>query len=202
MKLTLKIFAGIFLLSVTSLLMSCGGGDKKDNANSDSTKGITKDAKNEIPGTLDGAKQLVAQFLDKKANYETLTKNLTPTMEDAKAIFQKEADAKTAYDFMADFYKKILDKKQYIQPNPGQDDYFVVPATGKELKKKKWKGEIYDYFPGGYHKVGEMLKDDATIYLFKFVKKGEKDGMRFEGLTFVNNHWVMFPKVWRAFESK
>ena len=96
----------------------------------------------------------------------------------------------------------MIDGKEYIKPKAEQNDFFVISATAKQLKEKEWKGEIYDYFPGGYHKVAPMLKDDANIYLFKFVKKGEKSGMRFDGLTFVNNHWVIFPKLWRAFESK
>ena len=39
-----------------------------------------------------------------------------------------------------------------------------------------------------------------TLFRFKFVKAGETIGMAFDGLAFVNGHWRIFPKPWRAAE--
>jgi hypothetical protein len=36
------------------------------------------------------------------------------------------------------------------------------------------------------------------IYRFKFVEPGKDLGMAFDGLIYVNGHWRIFPKPWRA----
>jgi len=56
-------------------------------------------------------------------------------------------------------------------------------------------------FPGGYAKVAPHMKPGHTWYRFKFVKSGERLGMAYDGFTFVNHHWVIVPKPWRALKE-
>ena len=55
--------------------------------------------------------------------------------------------------------------------------------------------------PGGYAKVAPHMKAGHTWYRFKFVKSGERVGMAYDGLTFVNHHWVIVPKPWRVLKE-
>ena len=45
-------------------------------------------------------------------------------------------------------------------------------------------------FPGGYKRVADKFKPGLTVYRWKYVKPGEKLGMSFDGLVYVNNHWA------------
>ena len=59
---------------------SCGGSGKKGNPANDTTKTHAVDTtiKAAVPGSLDDAKQLVAKFMIKGADYASLTEILKP----------------------------------------------------------------------------------------------------------------------------
>ncbi len=191
-----SIFAAVFIIFIMS---SCGGSDKKDKNSSDSSKTLKKDSvENAIKaGTIDDAKKLVGKFMEKGVDYDKLTISLKPTIEDAKALFTKEGDAKKAFNYVAKAFDQIEKAKEYIQPKADQNDYILLSATLKEIKEGKGDGVE---FQGGYKKVIQKFKDDVVLYIFKFVKKGETQGMTYHGLTYVNNHWVILFKVWKAFK--
>jgi len=196
-KLRTLITLVIAAFFMTAIMTSCGGSGKTDKDTKDSTK--TDNTKVEAKGTMDEAKTLVAKFLVKGADYTALSKDLRPTKEDAKAIFIKEEDATKAFEYVDNMFGDMIQDKDGIKPEEGQTESIVKSATGKDFKEKKGDAEE---FPGGYKDLAPRLKDDVTFYLFKFVKKGETSGMRYEGLVFVNNHWVIFPKLYRAFKEK
>lgn len=185
--------------TIAIMLFSCKGHGKKDVSVTDTTKTVTKDttAKAVTPGTIDDAKQLVAKFMAKGADYPALTENLKPTLEDAKAIFRKEADAQKAFTYISKAYAQIEKSKDFIRPTTIQTDYIVIGATQAELKSGKGNATT---FPGGFKAIAPRLADNVTFYIFKFVKKGAKEGLNHYGLIYVNNHWVIFLKVWKAFK--
>ncbi|MGD0711431.1 MAG: hypothetical protein ABR968_09665 [Bacteroidales bacterium] len=187
----------VIATALTILLFSCKGHGKKDNSASDTTKTHATDStvKTAVPGSLDDAKQHVAKFMVKGADYAALTENLKPTLEDAKALFKKEADAKKAFDYISKAYAQIEKSKDFIRPTSIQTDYIVVSATQSEIKDGKVN--VKDF--GGFKLIASRLADNVTFYIFKFVKKGAKEGLNHYGLTYVNNHWVIFLKVWKAF---
>jgi len=67
-------------------------------------------------------------------------------------------------------------------------------ATTKELREGN---PILREFPGGYKKVAGLMQGEYPILRFKFVEPGETMGLAFDGLIFVNDHWVLMPKPWR-----
>jgi len=178
-------------------MISCGGNKDRKGNTSDSTKSQVKDAiVNTVKaGTLDDAKQLISKFMIKGADYAKLTNSLKPTLADANALFAKEEYAKKAFDYITKIFEQINKKKDYIQPKDGEIGYTVIPATVKDIKEGTGNASE---FPGGYKKISSKLKDNNNIYLIKFLKKGEKDGSTFHSLVFVNNHWVIFFKVWKG----
>jgi len=192
---------GLMIASLFSLsLISCSGGkDKKDAKDTTKTDTIAKTT--ELKGDLEGAKKIVEEFLKKGADCMALTMKLIPTLEDCKAYVAKEEDAQKVYDYMMEGKSKIQKDNKAIQPKDGQDSYLIYSATTDKMKEKEWSGDL-DKFPGGYREASAKLKPGVTVYLFKLVKKGEEKGMRYDGLVFVNGHWVIFPKVYRAFKEE
>lgn len=86
-----------------------------------------------------------------------------------------------------------------IKPRPNQTEVKIWSATGSELAKGTGSAKE---FPSEYKKVGKHLAPAMLFYRFKFVEPGKETGMAYDGLAFVNGHWVIAPKPWRAIEGK
>lgn len=143
-------------------------------------------------GSEASATALLKKFLAPGADRAALTKELRPTTNDYAKVF------------IADFAKKLeaaqkplWDSAPAIGPKEGQTEVTVGKATAEDFQKGTAAAKE---FPGGYAKLGDKLQSGVTLFRFKFVKPGETLGMAFDGLTFVNGHWCIFPKPWRAAE--
>ena len=171
--------------ALTLALAGCGGG----------TGGVagggSPSSKSAFPGTEDGAKSLLAEFVKSGADTATLSKTLRPTKADYDAVFM--SDLATKADAV---YGPAWDGGQMvIAPKAGQTQVQVSSATSDELKG--WTGGAAE-FPGGWKDVGAQLKPGVTFYRFKFVEPGQDLGMAYDGLAYVNGNWRIFPKPWRA----
>jgi hypothetical protein len=144
-----------------------------------------------FPGTAEGAKALLGEFLKPNANRPGLTRALKPTAAEYAAVFEGDnaTKAATAYE------KLWNDPRAVIGADPANTELLVWSATTDELKSGT--GEA-NHFPGGYKQVAQHLKSGLTMYRWKFVKPGEKLGMAYDGLVYVNGRWTWFPKPWRA----
>ena len=147
-------------------------------------------------GTEDGAKSLLKQFVAPKADHETLSKSLRPTSADYKALFDDATASK-----MESAYAKEWDAgHMVIKPkNEKQSEIRLWGATGAELAEGKGHAKE---FPGGYKKIGKHLAPTVTFYAFKFVERGKDAGMAFDGLAYVNAHWVIVPKPFHNLEGE
>ncbi|MEO6789268.1 MAG: hypothetical protein ABI318_24350 [Chthoniobacteraceae bacterium] len=146
----------------------------------------------EDAGSEAAATAVLKKFLAASADRAALTKELRPTSEDYAKIFT------------ADFAKKLeaaqkpmWESAPAIGPKEGQTEVTVAKATTEDFQKGTAAAKE---FPGGYAKLGDKLQPGVTLFRFKFVKPGETLGMAFDGLAFVNGHWRIFPKPWRAAE--
>ncbi len=146
-----------------------------------------------FPGTEEGAKQLLSLFLKSGADYKVLSKKLEANKEDYLAYFKKDV-AEKVFQKYKKLYKRW--KGLLIKPKKGQTELLLWKTSVEELQK--WTGNAKDYFPGGYKKIASQLKPGFTVYRFKFVKPGKKLGMAYDGLVYINNHWVIFPKPWKV----
>ena len=165
-------------------LAGCGGGGQSSSA--------------KFPGTKDGAKSLLGEFMKPDADRKKLTMELRPTKEDYRAFYADESTAARAETY---FDKLWSSGDAVVAPKEGQTELKLFSATTEDLRDSK--GESSD-FPGAMISLASTgnLKPNQTIYAFKFVKPGESTGMAFEGLTHVNGHWRLFPKPWKFMESK
>ncbi len=148
-----------------------------------------------MQGNEEGAKALLTQFVSPTADHAALTRSLRPTTADFKALY----DAATAPKIEAAQAKDWDSGKAVIKPKPGQSDVKIWSATGAELASGKGPGATN--FPGGYRRVGKHLAPTVTFFRFKFVEAGKDTGTAYDGLAFVNGHWVISPKPWRAMDG-
>jgi hypothetical protein len=148
-----------------------------------------------LQGNEDGARALLSQFVAPNADHLALTRSLRPTSSDYKSLF----DAKAAAKIEAAQAKEWDSNKAVIKPKPGQTEIKVWSATGSDLAKGTGNAKE---FPGGYKKVAKHLAPSVLFFRFKFVEAGKDTGTAYDGLAFVNGHWVIAPKPWRAMEGK
>jgi hypothetical protein len=136
-------------------------------------------------GNEEGARALLTQFVAPNADHAALTKSLRPSTGDYKSLFDAEAAAKVESAQAKDWASNKAVK--------------IWSATGSDLVKGTGSAKE---FPGGYKKIAKHLAPSATFFRFKFVEAGKDTGTAYDGLAFVNGHWVIAPKPWRALEGK
>jgi hypothetical protein len=147
------------------------------------------------PGTEDGARQMLTDIRT-SPDAKAMTLALKPASADYKAVFAGDAAAKAE----AGYEKLWSDPKAVITASPANTELLLSKATTDELKQ--WTAAAEADFPGGYKKVADKLQPGLTVYRWKYTKPGEKLGMSYDGLIFVNGHWAWFPKPWRVLGSE
>ncbi len=142
-----------------------------------------------FPGTPDGAKALLGEYLKPGADVTTLIKGLRPDPEDYAVVFTGDAAKKVqaVEDTMWNSGQANLKAAHATQT-----ELLLLSATTDELKAGS------PNCPGGYKEAAAQMKSGLTVYCFKFVEPGSKTGTAFDGLIFVNGHWALFSKPWRA----
>ncbi|MDB4998562.1 MAG: hypothetical protein JWM74_5994 [Myxococcaceae bacterium] len=147
-----------------------------------------------FPNTPAGAKSLVSEFLKPGVDAAALSKQLRPASADYKAVF----DAATAAKIDA-VYSPEWDKGSFVvQARPGQTEVKISSATVADFKAANEKAKD---FPSGYAKLAPRLVGASTIYRFRFVEPGQEQGNAYDGLVYVNGHWVLIPKPWRGLDD-
>lgn len=145
----------------------------------------------DFPGTAEGAKAMLGELLKPNADVAALSKGLRPDPDDYAAVFSGDA---------AEKIKKVMDPawdsgQLVLKGNPGQTELLMASASVDELKAGTGGAQSC---PGGYKDAAAQMKSGLVVYCFKFVEPGKTLGMAFDGLIYVNGHWAIFPKPWRA----
>lgn len=171
----------IFTLTVASLLFAaaCGGSTTS-----------------KFPGTKDGARALLSEFMKEGADTKSLTSELRPTKEDYRAFYNEEASAERAEKFFEPLW---TGGSANVAPKDGQTELKLFSATPEEMRN--FSPDTSE-MPSGLLALADEIKPNVTVYTFKFVKPGESTGMAYEGLVHVNGKWRLFPKPWRFMEGK
>lgn len=191
---TSNLLTALALLAFAIIGCSSGGNNANggNNTNGSSNAGGTNSSSSSYPGTEDGAKALVAEFVKPGADLAALTRNLRPTKADYDAVFTPDLAAKADTVYGAAWDGGQLGS---IAPKPGQTQVMIMSATSEELKS--WTGDAKE-FAGGWKDVSAQLKPGVTFYQFQFVEPGKKFGMAYDGLAYVNGNWRIFPKPWKV----
>jgi hypothetical protein len=191
-KTGLRIWS-LTTLGIALLLAGCGPRESDGGTPAPPTSPTqpSGDDASTYPGTEEGAKALLAEFVKPGADHASLTRPLRPTRADLEAIFEGDLAAKA--DAM---YGPAWDSgKLVVAPKSGQTEVKIASATSNEIKSGAGAASE---LPGGWKDVAGKMKPDIRIYRFKFVEPGKDLGMAFDGLVFVNGNWRIVPKPWRA----
>lgn len=179
----------LHLIAAAAALLFAGCNKSPDAGAKDSG---AKDVAGKDAGTIESATALLKKFLTPGADTAALSKELRPTSADYAKVFTADFGKK-----LEEMQKPMWDTAPNIGPKPGQTELTTAAATTEDFQKGTAAAKE---FPGGYAKLGDKLQPGVTLFRFKFVKPGETTGMAFDGLAFVNGHWRIFPKPWRAAE--
>jgi hypothetical protein len=142
-------------------------------------------------GNAAAAKEMLTAMTKPGADHAALSLALRPKAEDYPAVFVGDAAAKmkAAMDPLWDGGKLTL------KPSAEQTEIDIIGAPQANLATGT---ENAQGCPGGYKDVADKIQPKTTVYCFKFVKPGEKAGLAVDGLVWVNGHWALFPKPFRA----
>jgi hypothetical protein len=144
-----------------------------------------------LPGTKEGAKELLGEFLKPGADTKKLTMDLRPSKEDYLAFYSETATAERAEKFFEPLWSGGTAE---IAAKEGQTELKLYSATPDEMRQDT--GDSAE-MPPSLLALADDIKPGVTVYTFKFVKPGETSGMAYEGLVHVNGKWRLFPKPWR-----
>jgi hypothetical protein len=53
-------------------------------------------------------------------------------------------------------------------------------------------------FPAGYQGIADLLVPERVWARWKYLRRGETSGMAYDGLVWLNERWVWFPKPYRV----
>jgi len=140
----------------------------------------------DYPNSADGLKSLLGEFTKPGAKAADVVAALKPDLADCEAAF--EGDASKSIHTLSE---ELL-AKDGLSFKP--EDAIEVKASGTAADFKAFtSGEpIERHCPGGYKRVGPVMKPGITFHCAKI------GGTTLNLFAFVNGHWVIFPKAFRA----
>lgn len=145
-------------------------------------------------GNAAAAKEMLSALIKPGADQAALTMAMRPKPEDYAAVFVGDAAQK-----MKAFIDPLWDGgKLALKPSADQTEIDILGAPQPQLVKGEGNAQAC---PGGYKDVADKIQPKVVVYCFKFVKPGEKGGLHVDGLVYVNGHWALFPKPFRALKG-
>jgi hypothetical protein len=137
------------------------------------------------------AKETLSAFTKPGADYAALSTALRPKSEDYDAVFVGDAAQKVraTLDPIWDGGKAVL------KPLADQTEIVGAGVTPDQLGKGEGDASAC---PDGYKDVADKINPKMVVYCARFVKPGEKGGLRINGLVYVNGHWALFQNSFKA----
>ncbi|MBD3408679.1 MAG: hypothetical protein GF419_00605 [Ignavibacteriales bacterium] len=150
----------------------------------------------DFPGTKEGAKELVKRFVEEGADYRALTLQLKPADEDYETYFVESVVPIAKKNYYSQIW--FPPESAFKPMGEGETEVLLFDATLEELQNNTGQAPRY---PEGYDQIAHLIKGNPTIYMFEFVRPGETEGTKHDGLVYINDHWAMFPSPWRFVEE-
>jgi hypothetical protein len=137
------------------------------------------------------AMALLSQFVDpgQVSARLGLLLALRPRPEDYERAFVAEAA-----EAGREAYGTLWASPQPLNPPPQQTLVELHVATVHELGNGTGTARE---FPGGYAQVASLLRPDRLWLCWRFCEPGHSVGVLYDGLVFLDERFVWFPKPWR-----
>lgn len=143
-----------------------------------------------------GPEGLLRAFFAPNADFAALTAELRPSEADIRAVYNDPLATALVANY-AGMYDGLAESGGGLAPKATQTELLIVETTTDELVVNP---DMRAEFPGGYGDVLPYMNGGFPIVRFKFVEPGATSGRAFDGLIFVNDHWVLMPKPWRSLD--
>jgi Immunity protein 49 len=96
-------------------------------------------------------------------------------------------------------YRELWSQGLHVQkPTSGQSEIQCYASPAGMLDEPN---ELSAPFPQGYQAIAPWLNPHRVWVAWKYVQPGEQAGLAFDGLVWVDDHWVWFPKPYRVLRS-
>ena len=179
----MKRLIWLLFLNLTFIFSSC---DEEKNT-----------SKMTIPNHYDKeAYQYLETFLHvSPKTIKSLSTSLRPTTKDIKSVFQDTAAQRKVEAYITELYDK---------------EKFVITLRKEHQILKVSTASIQDFlenqptalaFPSDFIDIVPLVDENLTFHRFKFVAEGNEVGAAYDGLTKINDRWVLFPKIWRVLDE-
>jgi len=181
------------LLLLSLLICACGGGSA--NAPGNGPAG-PHDISTAHPPTLDGARAVLAEFLEENANALKLRSQLKPTADDLAKIYQPGYVEKAVK--AEDKLWTGMSHSPELKRNADQTKVLVFEASTEELRA--WRPPVSEQFANPkppaiavhFEKVPLYVLDGLRFYRFKFSTPNDSSAAVFAALLcHVNGRWVL-----------
>ena len=162
-------------------------------------------------GLLQAATDAQAGVADAMAAIQAITQALTPVLlaagagdaEALRSLLPRPGDAARA--FLPDAAPRVQaamerwlasDDPPRVQAGAGRTALRVHPATVEALATRH---PLASPFPGAYEALAQHhLTPGRTWVCWVFHAPGHTEGIRYDGLVWLDDHWAWFPKPWRG----
>ncbi len=112
-----------------------------------------------------------------------------PRDEDFAGVFKPSMEGEARR-----LYAQLWSNPPPLVGKPGQTLIQIATAMTEDFVGWTRRGQE---FPGGYRKLGPHLQPERAWVAWKFIAPGERAGLSFDGLVWVNERLIWFPQPWR-----
>jgi hypothetical protein len=117
-------------------------------------------------------------------------RELAPRPEDYAAVFVDEVAARARAA-----YEELWREPPVLKRSESQTELEIHAAPAGMLRSDN---ELSQAFPQGYRAVAVWLRPERVWLCWRYRSAGQRSGMRFDGLVWVEGRWAWFPKPYRA----
>jgi hypothetical protein len=93
-----------------------------------------------------------------------------------------------------ELYARLWQNPPPLVAKPGQTELRIACALSDDFVAWNARGQE---FPGGYRKLAPDLQPGVVWVAWKLVAPGDRAGLSFDGIAWVNQRLVWFPQPWR-----
>lgn len=123
---------------------------------------------------------------------QRLTYQLLPKRSEYAAVFQKDK-IRQIQKYHRKWYRKV---SPTIGPLQASQRFIICQeTTPEELLVERGSGKN---FPGGYGEIADWFLPGVNLYRIQFVDKGARVGTSYDVFVYLEDHWRIFPKPWKA----
>lgn len=134
---------------------------------------------------------LLSRFADPSIDRAALIADLMPRKGDVAKAFRADIAPRVEAA-----YARLLDSGlPEIDPQPGQTQVSVHACPAGFLGQDN---PLSAPFPGGYKVLAPYLIRRRVWLVWRYTEPGQKDGITYNGLVFLDDHWAWFPKPYRV----